>query len=241
MVLHLLGQEQAAKYYVAMTIGNLALIVPSALSLSLFIEGSHGQPLKQTIIKTGKTAYLFLLPFVLIEEKYRFVFIVFFLFLYELSLLTLHGFELRIIPYYGLVAIMGTLILAQILFFRSTTRIQNVTIIFQIIMLFLNIVWGVTLKYYFFIGRTDIFFHSWLVENLLTTGHINPVFDVYEAFPLFHILSAIIYEICGFSIGPHKVLFITNGIIFTGLLIIIYLLVIRIADKKTAQLAALFA
>jgi O-antigen/teichoic acid export membrane protein len=66
MVLHLLGQEQAAKYYVAMTIGNLALIVPSALSLSLFIEGSHGQPLKQTIIKTGKTAYLFLLPFVLI-------------------------------------------------------------------------------------------------------------------------------------------------------------------------------
>lgn len=158
MVLHLLGQEQAAKYYVAMTIGNLALIVPSALSLSLFIEGSHGQPLKQTIIKTGKTAYLFLLPFVLIEEKYRFVFIVFFLFLYELSLLTLHGFELRIIPYYGLVAIMGTLILAQILFFRSTTRIQNVTIIFQIIMLFLNIVWGVTLKYYFFIGRTDIFF-----------------------------------------------------------------------------------
>ena len=153
MVLHLLGQEQAAKYYVAMTIGNLALIVPSALSLSLFIEGSHGQPLKQTIIKTGKTAYLFLLPFVLIDSIV--LFLSFFLFLYELSSLPT-WFELWIIPYYGLVAIMGTLLLAQILFFRSTTRIQNVTIIFQIIMLFLNIVRGVTLST-LFIGRTDIF------------------------------------------------------------------------------------
>ena len=66
MVLHLIGQEEAAKYYIAMTLGNLALIVPYALSFSLFVEGSHGQPLKQNIIKACVTAYLFLIPIIVI-------------------------------------------------------------------------------------------------------------------------------------------------------------------------------
>jgi O-antigen/teichoic acid export membrane protein len=66
MILHLLGQEQAAKYYIAMNIGNLALIVPHALSFSLFIEGSHGQPLKENIIKSCSTSYLLLIPIVII-------------------------------------------------------------------------------------------------------------------------------------------------------------------------------
>lgn len=66
MVLHLIGQEEAAKYYMAMNIGNLALIVPYALSFSLFVEGSHGQPLKQNIIKACAAAYLFLIPIAII-------------------------------------------------------------------------------------------------------------------------------------------------------------------------------
>jgi O-antigen/teichoic acid export membrane protein len=66
MVLHLLGQAQTAIYYIAMTIGNLALIVPYALSVSLFVEGSHGQPLKQNIFRACTTAYLFLIPIIVI-------------------------------------------------------------------------------------------------------------------------------------------------------------------------------
>lgn len=66
MVLHVIGQEEAAKYYMAMTIGNLALIAPYALSFALFVEGSHGQPLKQNIIKACAAAYLFLIPIVII-------------------------------------------------------------------------------------------------------------------------------------------------------------------------------
>lgn len=66
MVLHVIGQEEAAKYYMAMNIGNLALIVPYALSFSLFVEGSHGQPLKQNIVKAGAAAYLFLIPIVIV-------------------------------------------------------------------------------------------------------------------------------------------------------------------------------
>lgn len=66
LVMFLLGQEETAQYYIAMTIGNLALIVPYALSVSLFVEGSHGQPLKQNIFKACLTAYLFLIPIIVI-------------------------------------------------------------------------------------------------------------------------------------------------------------------------------
>lgn len=62
MVLQLIGQEEAAQYYIAMAIGSLALIVPYSLSYSLFIEGSYGKPLKENIIKACMAAYLFLIP-----------------------------------------------------------------------------------------------------------------------------------------------------------------------------------
>ncbi len=66
LVMLLLGQEETAQYYIAMTIGNLALIVPYSLSFSLFVEGSHGQPLKQNIFKAWITAYLFLIPIIVV-------------------------------------------------------------------------------------------------------------------------------------------------------------------------------
>jgi O-antigen/teichoic acid export membrane protein len=62
MVLHMLGEGAAAKYYIAFMLGNLAIIIPMALSMALFVEGSHQQPLKQNLIKTISAAYLSLLP-----------------------------------------------------------------------------------------------------------------------------------------------------------------------------------
>ena len=176
-----------------------------------------------------------------LDEFYRYVFMLCFLVCYACSLLILHSFYLRIVSYYILVGVMGAIILSQILFFAEINRRQILWLLSQIIMLFLNIIWGVTLKYHFFIGRTDILFHSWLVENLLTTGHINQVFDVYEAFPLFHILSSVVFQVCNLSISPNKVMYLINGFIFAGLLIIIYLLVNKITNTKVALLASLFA
>ncbi len=39
--LNLLGAENAAKYYIAYAIGGVILIIPDAISLSFFVEGSH--------------------------------------------------------------------------------------------------------------------------------------------------------------------------------------------------------
>lgn len=66
MVLQLIGQREAAQYYIAMDIGNLTLIVPIALSYSLFIEGSYGKSLKENIMKAFTTAYRFLIPMVIV-------------------------------------------------------------------------------------------------------------------------------------------------------------------------------
>jgi O-antigen/teichoic acid export membrane protein len=66
IVMYFVGREEAAKYYIAMAIGNLTLTVPNALSLSLFVEGSRGQPVKKNIVKVCFSAYLFLIPLFLI-------------------------------------------------------------------------------------------------------------------------------------------------------------------------------
>jgi len=42
MILNLLGESEAAKYYIAYSIGTIFMIIPQSLSTSLFIEGSHG-------------------------------------------------------------------------------------------------------------------------------------------------------------------------------------------------------
>lgn len=155
------------------------------------------------------------------------------------SILILHYFPVRTLSYFVLAAVMGVLILTQILFSSELSNKQIKIILMQISLLFLNIIWGVTLKYYFFIGRTDVFFHSWAIENLLETGYIDQAFDIYEAFPLWHILSSYICQITNLPIIPAKVMFITNGLIYGCLVLIIYLAASKILNTKIALLSAL--
>jgi O-antigen/teichoic acid export membrane protein len=65
MILNLLGEAEAAKYYIAFAIGNLVLIIPEALGTSLFVEGSHGKSLRKNVIKAGLGICAFLIPAVI--------------------------------------------------------------------------------------------------------------------------------------------------------------------------------
>lgn len=65
MVLNILGEAEAAKYYIAFTMGNLVLIIPSSLGTSLFVEGSHGEGLKKSVIRAGAASLALLVPAVL--------------------------------------------------------------------------------------------------------------------------------------------------------------------------------
>lgn len=66
MVLKMLGEAEAAKYFIAFTIANIVLIIPQSLGTSLFVEGSHGEGLKKNVIKSGVACLVLILPAVLL-------------------------------------------------------------------------------------------------------------------------------------------------------------------------------
>jgi len=66
LIVNLLGPEDAALYYVAFAIGNLALIIPDAMSTSFFVEGSHGINLRKGVVRNLAATYVFLVPVILL-------------------------------------------------------------------------------------------------------------------------------------------------------------------------------
>jgi O-antigen/teichoic acid export membrane protein len=67
-VLSILGDEQAAVFYITYSISALLFIIPTAFGISLFVEGSHGYLSKKTVIKSclGMLSLIFPLIFILL-------------------------------------------------------------------------------------------------------------------------------------------------------------------------------
>jgi len=66
MVLNVLGAQETAHYYIAFAITSLLFTIPNALSTSLFVEGSHGEGLKNATIKSLRATFLLMIPAALI-------------------------------------------------------------------------------------------------------------------------------------------------------------------------------
>jgi O-antigen/teichoic acid export membrane protein len=62
MALNLLGAEETAYYYIAFSITSLLIMIPTALSTSLFVEASHGEGLKNATMKSLRATFLVLIP-----------------------------------------------------------------------------------------------------------------------------------------------------------------------------------
>lgn len=62
MVLNILGPKQAAYYYTTYAIVSLLFMIPNAISMSLFVEGSHGEALKKNVIKSIVYTVSLLIP-----------------------------------------------------------------------------------------------------------------------------------------------------------------------------------
>lgn len=61
LVLSMLGEEEAAYFYMAFAIGNLILFVPNAINMSFFVEGSHGlRDMRRTLKKAITFSYAYL-------------------------------------------------------------------------------------------------------------------------------------------------------------------------------------
>ena len=65
MVLNMLGEAEAAKYYIVLSISNLVLIIPNSLGTSLFVECSHGERLGNNVLRAGAVTIALLVPAVI--------------------------------------------------------------------------------------------------------------------------------------------------------------------------------
>lgn len=70
MVLNILGAEQAAYYYIVFMVASLLFIIPNAISTSLFVEGSHGELLKKTVLKSIIAVISLLIPAIVFLHLY---------------------------------------------------------------------------------------------------------------------------------------------------------------------------
>jgi O-antigen/teichoic acid export membrane protein len=62
MVLNVLGSQASAHYYIAYALVSILMVIPSSLSTSLFVEGSHGESLRKGTSKSLSTMILLLIP-----------------------------------------------------------------------------------------------------------------------------------------------------------------------------------
>lgn len=62
MILNLLGSQEVAQYYIAIAVGNIILLVPVSVSLSFFVEGSHGTNMRKEFFRAIALIYALLFP-----------------------------------------------------------------------------------------------------------------------------------------------------------------------------------
>lgn len=114
MVLNVLGADAAAYYYIAFSIAFILFIIPNAISMSLFVEGSNGESLLKSTIKSSIAIYAALIPTII--ALYIFGDIILGMIGKEYSE---NGFELFRIM------IFTSLFLAVVYVYSSVKRVQN--------------------------------------------------------------------------------------------------------------------
>lgn len=139
--------------------------------------------------------------------------------------------------YFVVVAVAAAVVMAQIVTSQLTpTRVGIV--LFESAVLVGTLVGGVTFKYAYFFGRTDLFPHSWYATQLIETHHVTAAFENYQWFPLWHILAAIERYFTGLAVDPRYFFFLTNTIAYAVLVGGIYLLARKLFDSRRIALTA---
>ena len=160
-----------------------------------------------------------------------------FLLFFSFSLTLLYASDVRPVLYYVVIAVMATIILLEIL--RSKiTKGKVIMVLLQIMALSLNLSWGITLKYFEFIGRTDILIHSSYVQSIVQLGYVTSVFDDYQPFPLWHIMNAGIDLVGGGMFPAYKVMQIAGALAFALLPVFIYLICTKLLKEERVALVA---
>lgn len=159
----------------------------------------------------------------------------------SISIFLIFFFEIRPIAYYIIITIMATCILLEILLNDRLSRTNVIIILLQIMFLSLNIIYGVSLKYFYFIARTDPLAHAWFIDSIIKYGHVTSILETYKPFPLWHILVSSLYDIFSLPVPVHKIMFLTGGLVFSFLIVIVYLITLKLfRSDNLGLLSSLF-
>lgn len=157
--------------------------------------------------------------------------------LHGAAILLLTTTDVRPFSYYALVSLIAVVILFQIL--QSDLERSHVhAILAQTSALLLSLIWSVSLKYHYFFGRTDVFPQHQFVLSLLEANTVTSTFGSYEPFPLFHLFIAFQTMVLDNGVDPLTLFFITTGLLFALVPIVIYALARRFEFSERLSLVA---
>ncbi|MDP2730362.1 MAG: hypothetical protein Q8O55_07760 [Dehalococcoidales bacterium] len=128
--------------------------------------------------------------------------------IFILSIIALISSATRPPAYFVLVSLSSGVLLMQVVSQRA--KWTDGLVIFQIVILSLNLIWGLNLKYPLYFGDTDILVHMDLIDTILKTGHVATYYLEYQYYPLYHIFTALGVELSG--VPTEKALFVLMGL-----------------------------
>jgi len=199
---------------------SLKTIQPSLLVTSMVIT----IPIIITILVIPKFQWnddgIFSINLSRVTQQHPKIFLILYTLGFTVSIIILYVYPYRPIIYFLLVCGLFILIFLQI----TSNNCSTTTILLEISLLMINIIYGVTLKYPYYFGMTDIFGHIAFSDYIYNYGTlIPPDYELtYANFPLFHILIATGTHIINLNIRLSY--FLINGLIFLLTIPFLYLI-----------------
>jgi hypothetical protein len=157
-----------------------------------------------------------------------------YLLLYLATIYLLIAYQTRPIAYFILIGLMAVVILTELL--TNDYAKKPASILFKIILLSANIIFGQTLKLPLYFGGTDILPHLHWIETLIAKQHVTPELGSYQYFPIYHIFNAIGQMIT--NIDLQSAYFIFIGLSFLSSIYFVYLITYKVTNSFTKSLAA---
>ena len=152
--------------------------------------------------------------------------------LFTFSVLAIAFTQYRPLVYFVVITLIATVIFLQLF----SEKISPTVILLEIVLLSLNMIFGVTLKYPLYFGGTDILGHLFFAEVTYLSGHVIPSdLDLsYTYFPLFHIFISEAAQVTGLTLS--KVYFVVTGLSYTIIIPILYIMFEKILKNKRLSL-----
>jgi hypothetical protein len=220
---------------------SIATVTVGLIFLSIWLKNAdillRGQYLAFPIIIGSiisiYCSYLITLPDVILRIKFnRLNFYLLFVALYIISINLLLNYNMRSFLYFVLIGLMALLIFIEILV--TDNNESPVSVLSKIILLFINIVFGQTLKLPFYFGYTDILPHMHFVETILVNQHVTSQMGDYQYFPLYHIFIVMNKLVQNNDLKSSY--FLSTGIAFLPSIIFMYLIAYKVTNEVKKSL-----